>query len=137
MNLHEIVAGAIGSVNAHETVTLWANTGITVDNGIVTPSYAKTTVRAQIQAPSAADLTLNERIASAEHRIKVFLNAPASTINRVTQSAGDIIERADGTYWLVVGVKEDFSPEGWLCILAVLQTDPPEGVIVDADIDGS
>lgn len=131
MNLHAIVAGAIGMVNAHETITLWRNTGTTNVKGVVTPSYTAETRRAQIQAPSATDLQLNERVARAEHRIKVWMDSPASTINRVTQSAGDIIERADGSYWLIVGTKDDFSQEGWLSVLAVLQTDPPAGVTKD------
>lgn len=128
MNLHEIVAGPIGSVNRHEIVTLWRCTGVSNVKGIVTPIYVKTTVRAQIQRPSAADLELNERVARAKQSIKVWLNAPADTINRVDQSAGDIIKRADGTYWLIAGIRESYAPEGWLSVLCIEQVEPPEGV---------
>lgn len=128
MNLHEIVAGPIGSVNRHEIVTLWRCTGVSSVKGIVTPQYTPSTVRAQIQRPSAADLELNERVARAKQSIKAWLNAPADTINRVDQSAGDIIQRADGTYWLIVGIKESYAPEGWLSVLCVEQVEPPEGV---------
>ena len=134
MNLHNIVAGAIGAVNAHEQIKLWRCTGISVNKGVVTPLYEAEDKRAQIQAPNASDLQLNERVAKATHAIKVWMDAPATTINRVEQSAGDIIQRADGTYWLIVGTKDDYSPEGWLCCFAVLQTNPPEGV--DADESG-
>lgn len=133
MNLHEVVAGAIGSVNRHEMVTLWHCTGVSNTKGVVTPNYEKSTVRAQIQRPSAADLELNERVAKAEQSIKVWLNAPADTINRVDQSAGDIIQRADGTYWLVVAIRESYAGEGWLSVLAVEQVEPPKGVDDNAD----
>ena len=133
MNLHEVVAGAIGSVNRHEMITLWRCTGVSNVKGVITPAYEKSTVRAQIQRPNAADLELNERVARAEQSIKVWLNAPADTINRVDQSAGDIIQRADGTYWLIVGIKESYAGEGWLSVLAVEQVEPPKGADDDAD----
>lgn len=133
MNLHEVVAGAIGSVNRHEMITLWRCTGVSNVKGVITPTYEKSTVRAQIQRPSAADLELNERVARAKQSIKVWLNAPADTINRVDQSAGDIIQRADGTYWLIVAIRESYATEGWLSVLAVEQVEPPKGVDDNAD----
>lgn len=133
MNLHEVVAGAIGSVNRHEMITLWRCTGVSNVKGVITPTYEKSTVRAQIQRPSAADLELNERVARAPQSIKVWLNAPADTINRVDQSAGDIIQRADGTYWLIVAIRESYATEGWLSVLAVEQVEPPKGVDDNAD----
>lgn len=133
MNLHEVVAGAIGAVNRHEMVTLWHCTGVSNVKGVVTPTYVPTTLRAQIQRPSAADLELNERVARAKQAIRAWIDAPADTVNRVAQSAGDIIERPDGTYWLIVSIPEDFTGEGWLSVLAVEQVEPPEGVDTRAD----
>lgn len=133
MNLHEVVAGAIGAVNHHEMITLWHCTGISNVKGVVTPTYEPSTLRAQIQRPSAADLELNERVARAKQAIRAWIDAPADTVNRVAQSAGDIIERPDGTYWLIVSVPESFAGEGWLSVLAVEQVEPPEGVDAHAD----
>ena len=128
MNLHSIVAGPIGAVNAHEFVNVYHCSGVSNVKGVITPSYVKTSVRAQVQAPDESDIKLNERIAEAEHVRKFFIDAPASTINKVSQSAGDIIERDDGTYWLIVAIKDDFSRAGWLCCITVLQTEPPPHV---------
>lgn len=133
MNLHEVVAGAIGAVNRHETVTLWHCTGVSNIKGVVTPNYEKSTVRAQIQRPSAADLELNERVARAKQAIRAWIDVPSDTINRVDQSAGDVIQRADGTYWLIVSVPESFAGEGWLSVLAVEQVEPPKGAGGDAN----
>ena len=128
MNLHAIVSGAIGSVNKHEMVTIYRCTGTTNNAGVVSVTYTKTDIMAQVQAPSAADLRLFDNLADARHVKKFYINAPASTINRQEETAGDIIERADGTFWLIDMVRDDFSPAGWLCVIATLQHEPPEGL---------
>ena len=133
MNLHDIVAGAIGAVNAHEQIALYRCTGVSNVKGIVTPTYAKKTLRAQIQRPSYTDIQLSERVARAKHAIKAWIDAPADTINRVDQKASDFIERADGTYWIIDSVRESYAPEGWLSVVAVQQLEKPKGVYVDAD----
>ena len=133
MNLHQIVSGAINSVNRHEAVTLWRCDGIENNYGRVSVKYTDSDIMAQVQAPSAADLKLNERLADAKHVKRFYIPAPASTINRFEETAGDIIERADGTYWLIDSIKDDFSPEGWLCAICTLQHEPPEGVGGDVD----
>ena len=136
MNLHQIVSGAIGMVNRHEMITLHRCTGTSNTGGVVSVTYASADVMAQVQAPNAADLKLFDNLADAKHVKKFYMNAPASTINRQEETAGDIIERADGTYWLINMIRDDFSPEGWLCCLATLQHELPEG-IEDGDEDGT
>lgn len=135
MNLHDVVAGAIGSVNPHETVTIWRCTGVSVTKGVVTPVYASITRRAQIQQPSPSDLQQNERVARAAHSLKAWINVPADTINRNAQTAGDIIQRDDGTYWLIVAIREAYEQAGWLSVLCVEQLEPPAGVGGDTDGD--
>ena len=133
MNLHDIVKGAIGAVNRHEMITLYRCTGVQNSKGKIIPSYVKSTVRAQIQRPNAADIELNERVARAKQSIKAWIDAPADVINRVSQSAGDVIQRADGTYWLIVAIRESYATEGWLSVLAIEQVEAPQGVIADGD----
>ena len=129
MNLHAIVSGAIGSVNRHEMVTIYRCNGTTNTAGVVSVTYTPSDILAQVQAPNAGDLKLFDNLADAKHVKKFYLNASAHTINRHEETAGDIIERADGSYWLIDVIRDDFSPEGWLCVLGTLQHDPPEIVI--------
>ena len=129
MNLHAIVSGAIGSVNHHEMVTIYRCTGLTNTAGVMHVSYTPSDIMAQVQAPTAADLKLFDNLADAKHVKKFYLNASAHTINRHEETAGDIIERADGSYWLIDTIRDDFSPEGWHCVLGTLQHEPPEIVI--------
>jgi hypothetical protein len=133
MNLHEIVKNAIDGVNRHEDIVLWRCTGVENLRGIVTPIYEKKTLRGQIQRPSMADMELNEKVARAGHSIKCWLNAPADTINRNTQTAADFIERKDGTFWLIVAIRESYQTEGWLSVLAVEQLKKPTGVVLKDD----
>jgi len=129
MNLHAIVSGAIGSVNHHEMVTIYRCNGTSNTAGVVSVTYTPSDILAQVQAPNAGDLKLFDNLADAKHVKKFYINASAHTINRHEETAGDIIERADGSYWLIDMIRDDFSPEGWLCVLGTLQHEPPEIVI--------
>jgi hypothetical protein len=129
MNLHAIVSGAIGSVNHHEMVTIYRCNGTTNNAGVVSVTYTPQDILAQVQAPNAGDLRLFDNLADAKHGKKFYINASAHTINRHEETAGDIIERADGSYWLIDMIRDDFSPEGWLCVIGTLQHEPPEIVI--------
>ena len=135
MNLHAIVHNSIGSVNRHESVTLYRCTGTTNRSGVVSVTYEKETLTAQVQAPDAADLRLYDNLADAKHVKKFYMPAPASTINRFESTAGDILKRADGSYWLIDTIRDDFSTEGWLCCLATLQHEPPEGIEEEGEED--
>ena len=136
MNLHNVVSGAIGSVNPHEMVSLYRCNGTENNAGVVSVTYTKADIQAQVQAPSAADLKLFNNLADAKHVKKFYINAPASTINRQEETAGDIIERADGTFWLIDLIRDDFSPAGWLCCFATLQHEPPEEIVEPDDEGG-
>lgn len=128
MNLHNIVRGVISSINADESIKLYTFVEQENVKGKLTAVYTVSDRIAQVQAPTASDIKLYDKLADAEHRIKVYIEAPASSINRVKQSAGDMIQRADGTYWLIVGTVDDFTREGWLCCMCVLQTKAPEKI---------
>jgi phage terminase large subunit-like protein len=136
MNLHAIVSGAIGSVNHHEMVTIYRCTGLTNTAGVMHVTYTPQDIMAQVQAPNAGDLKLFDNLADARHVKKFYLNASASTTNRHEETAGDIIERADGSYWLIDTIRDDFSPEGWLCVLGTLQHEPPE-IVIDTEGGGA
>jgi hypothetical protein len=39
-----------------------------------------------------------------------------------------MLQRADGTWWLVTALKEDFSASEWVNVSITMQTNPPDGV---------
>lgn len=137
MNLHNIVFGAIGSVNRQRNIKVFTCVGQTNVKGKITAKYRMSEQMAQIQEPSPADMELNERVAKAKHSIKVWLNPPIDTINRADQTAGDMIQTDDGKYWLVVGIRESYHVEGWISVLCVEQLKPPEMVVEEeGEADG-
>lgn len=134
MNLHNVVRGVISSINADEPITFYTNVGQENVKGKITQVYEASQRIAQIQAPSESDIKLFDKIAEAEHRIKAYVYAPASTINRVSGSAGDMLQRQDGSFWLIVGIVDDFSKEGWLCCMCTLQTKAPEKIKIIEEV---
>jgi phage terminase large subunit-like protein len=116
-------------------VTIYRCNGTTNNAGVVSVTYTPQDVMAQVQAPNAGDLKLFDNLADARHVKKFYLNASAHTINRHEETAGDIIERADGSYWLIDMIRDDFSPEGWLCVIGTLQHEPPE-IVIDPEGGG-
>lgn len=135
MNLHSIARGAIVALHPEESVTLYQSSGQTNNQGVISPTYeAAQTVQAQIQSLSTDELANVENVAQTGQVRKAYLFGPPVTslipqgIVRPLARSGDMIQRADGTWWLVTGMMEDFSASGWVCVQITQQVDAPQGV---------
>lgn len=131
MNLHAIVRQAIQALHPEETVTLYQSLGQVNDRGIITPQYdAPQVVEAQIQSLSTDELRNSEDVAQTGQTRKAYLFGPPVThytpqgIIRPLARTGDVIRRADKTWWLVTGMAEDFSASGWVCVQITQQVEP-------------
>lgn len=134
LNLHAIVRGAINSVHPDETITLYQSIGQQNDDaGRVTPLYAEPqTVKAQVQSANNADLEHVNNMSQDTVVMRFYLFAdvafPPAPLERPFARGGDMIQRADGTWWLVTGSPDDFARVGWVCVLGTLQILPPAGI---------
>ncbi len=133
LNLHAIVRGAITSVHPDETVTLCQSIGETNIKGSVTATYAAPLiVRAQVQSANQADLELVEHVSQNTNVMRFYLYAdaarPAAGIVRPFARTGDMIQRENGTWWLVTAEPDDFARVGWVCVLGTLQEIAPAGL---------
>lgn len=135
INLHSIVRSTISNIHADETVTLYQSVGVTVDRGRRIPEYLDPlTVQAQVQTLSSQDILHMEQTTRGKVAYKMYLYAPTSSglvpkgIERPLSRNGDMIRRADGTWWLVTGLIEDFSKSGWCLVSVVQQLEPPAGI---------
>lgn len=136
LNLHHIVRGAINAVHPDELLELVRSVGQDVsDDGFVVPCYAALKeIHGQVQTESEATLHFADMVGQNEHTRKIYLYAPknlckqAASIFRPLCRNGDFIRRADGTWWLITAVTENFSGVGWVCVRAVLQVNPPEQI---------
>lgn len=137
LNLHQIVRGAISSVNADEQVYLVRSTGNSNVKGRIVATYgAPELIGAQIQTLSNDDLRIVNETERTERDRKFYLfsdpdytKSPASII-RYLGRTGDFIYRPfDQTYWKIYCVAEDFAPVGWVQVLASQQVEMPPGVV--------
>ena len=143
LNLHDLVRGAINIVNPDEDVWLIQNISQTNVKGRITASYAPAQkVKAQVQTLSGDDLTVMNDTERTERDRKFYLysdtetGTPPSGIIRPLSMSGDFIRRADGTWWMVYNVTEEFITSGWVLVLASQQAQVPEAVeaaMEDAD----
>lgn len=141
INLHHVVRTAITTVHPDETIFWYQNKGASNVGGILKPSYAEPlSLVAQVQSESDASLMHANRADMNTETIKVYLYWDAQTnplnLDRFTAKGGDIFKRADGTFWLVTALTDNFADVGWVSCRAVRQVNPPE-VIANADVPDS
>ena len=132
INLHGLVRQAITSLHPDEAVTLRQSTGQRNERGRVTPVYGPAqVVQAQVQSLGQNDLAQREATSNTRIDRKAYLFAPDAAlppqgIVRPLGRTGDMLQRADGTWWLVTAMIEDFTASGWVCVGITQQVDGPD-----------
>lgn len=132
MNLHALVRGAITPLHPDEPVTLRQSVGQQNVRGRITPVYGPAqAVQAQIQSLGQNDLAQTEQTSSTKVDRKAYLYAPSPSLPpqgmvRPLARNGDMLRRADGTWWLVTAMIEDFTASGWVCVGITQQVDGPD-----------
>ena len=133
LNLHAIVRNAVSVLQPEEDVLLVQSSGNTNERGVIVPAYAEAaSVCARIQSAANDDLKAMEETPRTEISRKAYLFSatpsglvPAGIIRPLTRG-GDLLRRADKTWWLVTAVMEDFSASGWVSVGITLQEEVPE-----------
>ena len=131
LNLHAIVRRPITMLHPDETVVWYRSTGQMNVLGRIKPSYAEGIVlQAQIQTLSPDELQQREDASKTEIHVKAYLmaqeSAPPAGIIRIEARNGDFIRRADGTWWLITSVLEEFAKSGWESVGLVQQIKDPD-----------
>ncbi|WP_297848788.1 hypothetical protein [uncultured Desulfovibrio sp.] len=138
INLHAAVRSAITGLHPDEAVALRQSVGQQNVRGRITPVYApEQTVQAQIQSLGQNDLAQAEQTSNTRVDRKAYLYAPNPAlppqgIVRPLARNGDMLRRADGTWWLVTAMIEDFTASGWVCVGITQQVDGPDLSASDA-----
>lgn len=132
VNLHAVVRGAIESIHPDEECTLYQAIGQKNIRGVVMPVYKEPqTIRANIQPLDTDALTHLDGTDDTSASEQAFLYSddsfPVAGIRRFpTIRSGDFIKRADGTWYLVTSVIEDWSANGWANVGIKGQVTPPD-----------
>lgn len=138
LNLHSIVRTAITANFADETIQLVRSAGsINVKGRIQANYYPALTLRAQVQTLNGDDLQVIGETERTERDRKFYIMAspsmgtvPAGQVRVRVARTGDFIYRpAYSTFWKIYNVAEDFSPAGWVQVLASEQTEVPSDVL--------
>lgn len=138
LNLHSIVRTAITANFADETIQLVRSAGsINVKGRIQANYYPALTLKAQVQTLNGDDLQVIGETERTERDRKFYIMAspsmgavPAGQVRVRVARTGDFIYRpAYSTFWKIYNVAEDFSPAGWVQVLASEQTEVPSDVL--------
>lgn len=121
-------------VHPNETITLYRSLGQEQVPGKKRPIYAApvTIPDAQIQQLTADDLVHQGMTSQTEIDRRCYLPSDNSTtgkpagIIRPFERNGDMIQREDGTWWLVTAPLEDFTKSEWVAVRITLQTKAPD-----------
>ena len=152
MNLHDIVRGAITSVNADQAFTLYTATGNFARSyetlETVPEVLPGVSVQGQIQTISPDAVIRTERVLLGSIVRRIYLRASEGLsvkptgIYRPLARAGDYLDDHLGQRWQVDALLEDFSAEGWVSVQAILmqvpqalsiREDPDDNTDTDSD----
>ena len=125
MNLHGIVAGAVGAVNPRMMISYYASTPnqTATPGGKRLPTYAPAiNVIAQVQELTASDLKHLDDLNMSGIMRKLWSNQLMYGVDRPGGLGGDKVVLPDGTTWLVIRTIEQF-PD-WNSVAIQKQVNP-------------
>lgn len=130
MNLHDLARPLITVVHGDEKCYVYHSVGQQNIKGVIKSVYEMEEVMANVQSVLADRLQQVEKISDTGSNLDFYLYSkqelPVSGIVRTLARTGDFIQRANGDWYLVTIIKEDWSSDGWCKVQGTLQLTPPE-----------
>jgi hypothetical protein len=129
LNLHAIVAGAVGIVNPFVTLSVQQSTGyVTNADFSRTPTYNSVTIQGQVQGLNFHDFRILEGLNIQGQSRKVYASGQYNSIVRETHKGGDIVTDPLGNQWKITQVLE-YWPD-WCCFVMMLQMPVNSGTLL-------
>lgn len=127
MNLAAIANGVIVAVNPNEFVTLKLSTGSASNPDFSqTPTYTTMpNIVAQIQELTTKDLAHLDALNVQGSQKAMYFNLPVNPVVRLTAQGGDMVQTADGVWWLTTRVLEGWDAGSWCRVAVKMQTIAP------------
>jgi hypothetical protein len=132
INVRAIAGQLVQAVHPDERVEWFASDGADHERGFAKPKYLPgREIAAQIQSAAPDKLAhLADNLSSVQSTRKAWFPAGPdghpTGIDRPLGKGGDLVRRADGTWWLVTELSEDFSKSGWVSAVLTLQAGAPD-----------
>lgn len=107
LNMHDVVRGAIQTVNDDVPGTIYIGTGYAVVRGISTPTFNPVPAQLQIQAQAHSPLQHRNGALYAENLQTIYAYGNFDNIDRPDQSSGTLVRvTATGEWYAVTQVIE-------------------------------
>lgn len=112
-NLHDVVRGAIETINEDIDGTVYVNTGRTNVRGILTPTFAPVVARLQMQAQEHDPIQHERSLNYSNAYLTIYAYGNFSDIERPAGEGGDVISVASGPRagWYYITQAYEFWPE--------------------------
>lgn len=119
LQMHSLVAGAIGTVNPFVKATLRRSTGYVTNADFTrTPTYEDTQLLIQVQALASEEIRQVEGLNLQGNKTAVYLSGRWNGLVRAGKQGGDML-KFHGKVWLVAIVLEDWA--SWTKLAVVEQ----------------
>lgn len=115
--MHDVVRGAIETVNDDTDGTVYVSTGRTAVRGILTPTYSAVTARLQVQASAHTGLQQERGLEYNNSFYTIYAYGNFSDLDRPTMTGGAVCNF--GNQWWYIDQVLQFWPQ-W-CSFSVVQ----------------
>ena len=128
MNLHEIVSGAINSINPFQTITITPRSSYTVDEyGDATPNEgASYQIQAQIQPLTSEDIKFINSYNESTIYKAFWVSANTFGLNRPMAKGGDKVVWNGKTFYVTSMPEDWYETVGWSHFIGALQLNEVE-----------
>jgi len=117
-NFHDVVRGAIETINDDTDGTVYVSTGRTATRGILTPTFAPVTARLQVQAQAHDPLRHDRSLEYTGNYFTIYAYGNFSDLERPDGTGGDVCN-LNGKWYYIDQVLE-WWPQ-WCCFEVVRQ----------------
>jgi hypothetical protein len=126
MNLHEIVSGAINSINPFQTITITPRSSYTVNEyGEATPNEgASYQIQAQIQPLTSEDIKFINQYNESTVYKAFWVSANTFGLNRPMARGGDKVVWGSQIYYVTSMPEDWYETSGWSHFIGALQLTP-------------
>lgn len=126
MNLHEIVKGAINSINPFQTITITPRSGYTVNDygEAVATEGTSYTIQAQIQPLTSEDIKFINSYNESTIYKAFWVSANTFGLNRPMAKGGDKVVWNGKTFYVTSMPEDWYETSGWSHFIGALQLTP-------------
>lgn len=126
MNLHEIVSGAINSINPFQTITITPRSSYTVNEyGEAIPNEgASYQIQAQIQPLTSEDIKFINQYNESTIYKAFWVSANTFGLNRPMARGGDKVVWGSQIYYVTSMPEDWYETSGWSHFIGALQLTP-------------